>query len=226
MEGWSEKILNSIDTSKTEILCLLDTVEKQAEEEIEGTEAHEHEEEEHEEEIEYDEHIWSSTENAKTMVKYLANYISKRDEKNKETYQKNTNTYIAEIDKLTEDIQEIVNNRKRDRIVFGDKMPMQYFINQFGLKVSAAFSGCSTETEPSSATIAYLVNKIKEEKIPVVLYIELNDGKIAHTIAEEAGVETAQIQTLHNISKQDFDNGETYVSLMRRNLEVLKKALQ
>ena len=105
---------------------------------------------------------------------------------------------------------------------------MQYFIKYYGLNVSAAFSGCSTETEPSASTIAYLENKVKEENIPVVLYIELNDGRVAKTIASEAGdnCQAMQIQTLHNISKDDFDNGETWVSLMTRNIEVLKKALQ
>ena len=105
-------------------------------------------------------------------------------------------------------------------------MPMQYFVNEFGLEVSAAFSGCSTETEPSSGTIAYLIDKIKEEKIPVVLYIELSTGNIAKTISEETGCEMLRIESLHNVTKNDFDNGETYVSLMTRNLDVLKKALQ
>ena len=111
-------------------------------------------------------------------------------------------------------------------------MPMQYFIEEFGLTASAAFTGCSTETEPSAATIAYLVDKVKTEDIPVVLYIELNNGKVADLIVDEVNLETdrsvvsMQIQTLHNVTKDDFENGETYVSLMRRNLDVLKKALQ
>ena len=105
-------------------------------------------------------------------------------------------------------------------------MPMQYFMNYYNLKVSAAFSGCSTETEPSAKTIAYLQNKIKEEKIPVVLYIELNDGRVAKTIAKETGVKAMQIQTLHNVSLDDFNKGETWVSLMKKNLKVLKLALQ
>ena len=111
-------------------------------------------------------------------------------------------------------------------------MPMQYFLDEFNLKASAAFDGCSTENEPSASTIAYLVNKVKEENIPVILYIELNTGDIANLIANEVylntgnKVKTMQIQTLHNVSKDDFKNNETYVSLMRRNLDVLKLALQ
>ena len=124
--------------------------------------------------------------------------------------------------------KEIVDNKVRDRLIFGDKMPMQYFINYYGLKVSAAFSGCSTDAEPSGKTIAYLINVAKEEKIPVILYIELNTGKVASTIASEVGDECTamKIQTLHNVEKDDFKNGETWVTLMERNIDVLKKALQ
>ena len=105
-------------------------------------------------------------------------------------------------------------------------MPMQYFLNEYGLTSSAAFGGCSTETEPSAKTITYLINKVKEESIPVVLYIELSTGKTAKSIARETGAKTMQIQTLHNISKDDFESGETYVSLMTRNIDVLKEALK
>ena len=106
-------------------------------------------------------------------------------------------------------------------------MPMQYFMNYYGLKVSAAFNGCSTETEPAASTIAYLEKIVKEQNIPVVLYIELNNGRVAKTIAEEAGgAKALQIQTLHNVSLDDFNNGESWVSLMERNIDVLKEALQ
>ena len=105
---------------------------------------------------------------------------------------------------------------------------MQYFIDYYKLEVSAAFDGCSTEVEPSAKTIAYLQNKIKEEKIPVVLYIELNNGQVAKTIANEVGngCKAMQIQTLHNVSLDDFNKGETWVSLMTKNIDVLKQALQ
>ena len=100
--------------------------------------------------------------------------------------------------------------------------------NYYGLKASAAFNGCSTEFEPSSKTIAGLVKIVKKNNTPVVLYIELNDGKVANTVAKEAGngAKAMQIQTLHNVSLDDYKNGETYVSLMTRNLSVLKAALQ
>ena len=200
-----------------------------------GEEEHHQEDEDEEENHEevhihedgaFDEHIWTSPSNAKKMVKFLAQKYGEIDSKNKEIYTANAEGYIKQIEDVEQKIQEIVDNKKRSRLVFGDKMPMQYFLDQYGLEVSAAFDGCSTEAEPSAKTVTYLINKVKEEKIPVVLYIELSTGKTAKSIAEATGAEAMQIQTLHNISKDDFESGETYVSLMNRNLDVLRKALQ
>ncbi|MBQ9313404.1 MAG: zinc ABC transporter substrate-binding protein, partial [Clostridia bacterium] len=185
-------------------------------------------EEEEEEESAFDEHIWTSPENAIKMVKALETEMCKIDTKNSGTYRVNAENYIAKIQEVDNQIQNIVDNKVRDRLVFGDKMPMQYFIDYYGLEVSAAFDGCSTETEPSAKTIAYLQDKAKEEKIPVILYIELNDGRVAKVIASEVGngCKALQIQSLHNVSLNDFNNGETWVSLMTKNVDVLKEALQ
>ena len=242
MEQWVDKILetDTIDTNKTTLIYVTDCIETIEEQEVDGaeeSEEHHHDEdknedehsEDHEEEHEhgaFDEHIWTSPSNAIKMVKYLSEQFGKIDNNNKESYEKNAENYIKQIENVGNKIQEIVANKKRDRLVFGDKMPMQYFLNEFGLTASAAFNGCSTEVEPGTKTITYLVNKVKEEQIPVVLYIELSTGKTAKSIANETGAKVMQIQTLHNISKDDFKNGETYVSLMERNLPVLKEALQ
>ena len=222
VESWATRIIETTDLSQTKLLCLLDTVELVEESEVDGAEKEEH----HEEQKSFDEHIWTSPANAIKMMQGIEQVISKLDEKNEQVYHENANKYISEIKQVQGQIQEIVDNKVRNRLIFADKMPMQYFVNEFGLEVSAAFSGCSTETEPSSGTIAYLIDKIKEEKIPVVLYIELSTGNIAKTISEETGCEMLRIESLHNVTKNDFDNGETYVSLMTRNLDVLKKALQ
>ena len=221
MEQWVDKILetDTIDTNKTTLIHVTDCIETIEEQEVDGAE------EEHEHGA-FDEHIWTSPSNAIKMVKYLSEQFSKINTNNKESKEKNAENYIKQNENVRNEIQEIVTNKKRDRLVFGDKMPMQYFLNEFGLTASAAFNGCSTEAEPGTKTITYLVNKVKEEQIPVVLYIELSTGKTAKSIANETGAKVMQIQTLHNISKDDFKNGETYVSLMERNLPVLKEALQ
>lgn len=231
MEEWTGKVLDSLNTKNTKLVCIADYIEKMEEEEIDSAEeeSEEHESEEHvhdHEEGAYDEHIWTSPKNAIKMVEEIEKILAEKDSKNKETYETNANNYINQIKNVQAQIQQIVDNKVRSRLVFGDKMPMQYFIKEYNLEVSAAFAGCSTQTDPSASTIAKLVQRVKEEQIPVILYIELNNGKVAQTIAKETGAKPLQIQTLHNITKDDFTNGETYVSLMQRNLDVLKQALQ
>ncbi len=222
MEKWANKVMEASDGKNINALCIADFVDTMEEQEIDGAE----EEEEEEVEGAFDEHIWTSPSNAIKMVQALEKAVEELDRSNSSKYKENSEKYIVQIKNVDGKIQEIVDKKVRDRLIFADKMPMQYFMNYYKLNVSAAFSGCSTETEPSAKTIAYLQNKIKEEKIPVVFYIELNDGRVAKTIAKETGAKAKQIQTLHNVSLDDFNKGETWVSLMTRNLKVLKTALQ
>ena len=224
IEPWSEKVVKTLQND-VKTVRLVDCINLKEEVKIDGTTEEEHDHDEEVNEREYDEHIWSSTENAIKMINYITDNLKKLDDENSAFYEQNSLSYIKEIEKVTDEINDTVKNSKRKRLVFGDKMPMQYFIEQFGLEVSSAFNGCSEETVPSTATVAYLVALVKKEKIPVILYIELSSGKVAKTIAEETGTKVLQIQTLHNVSKDDFENGETYVSLMRRNINVLKEAL-
>ncbi len=226
LEPWSKKIISNLPES-VKTLRLIDSIDLKEEIKIDGTqyeEKHSHEDEEINER-EYDEHIWTSTENATEMIKYIETSLSDLDSNNSKLYKENSKKYIEEINNVKQEIKEIVTTAKRKKLVFGDKMPMQYFIEEFGFDVVAAFNGCAEETVPTSKTIAYLVDLIKNEKIPVILYIELSEGRVAKTLAKETGAKTMQIQTLHNISKEDFENGETYTSLMKRNIEVLKEAL-
>jgi zinc transport system substrate-binding protein len=241
MEKWATKVIESQDKSKTDIVCIADYVDKMEEKEVDGAEEHEHdhdhedhdheEGEDHDHEDEhtegaFDEHIWTSPANAVKMVNALEKAMEKMDSENASKYKVNADDYISKINNVDKQIKEIVDNKKRDRLIFADKMPMQYFMDYYKLKVSAAFDGCSTEVDPSAKTVAYLQNKVKEEKIPVILYIELNPGTVANTIATETGTKSMRIQTLHNVSLDDFNNGETWVSLMTRNIDVLKAALQ
>lgn len=220
-ENWADKVIESIDNKKGKMYRITEYVDLIDEEKIDGVE-----EIEDEEEGSFDDHIWTSPSNAIKMVEALEKELEEINPDKKEIYQKNAENYILQIKETDSKIREIVDNKKRDRLVFGDRMPMQYFINYYGLKVSAAFSGCSTDTEPSASTIAYLEKLVKENNIPVVLYIELNNGRVAKTIADETNSKAMQIQTIHNVSLEDYNNGETWVSLMNRNIEVLNEALQ
>ena len=231
VEKWSTKIIETLDMNNTKVLCISEDidVEKKETEHLHSKEndVENHEGEHHHGLNAFDEHIWTSPENAIIMIKKLEKMLSEIDKENEFIYKENSQKYINEIENVDQKIQKIVNDKVRNRLVFGDKMPMQYFIDYYSLDVLAAFTGCSTETEPSASIIANLVDVVKNENIPVVLYIEMGNEKVANTIVREVGgeCEAMQIQTLHNVSKEDFENGETWVTLMERNLEVLKKGL-
>ncbi len=227
MENWTEQVIPTLDVSKTRLIKLMECVDLLEEEDVDGAEEHHHEHQKGEiDNVEWDEHVWTSPQNAIKIMEKIKEEIENLDDTNKETFEENAERYINQIKEVDDEIWEIVNNAKRTKLIFGDRMPMKYFLEEFNLSASGAFNGCSTETEPSTRTLSYLIDTVRKENIPVVLYIENGNSKIANIIAEETGAQAVQIQTLHTISKADFENGENYVTLMSRNLQVLKKALQ
>ena len=227
-DEWIDKILKDIDKKKTTVIKLMDLVKVVEEEHVEGMEEehdHDHDHDHDEEEKEYDDHVWTSPVNAKKIVSSIKEAMIKKDEKNKNIYEKSASEYISELDKIDNEFKEIVKNAKRKEIVFGDRFPLRYFVDTYGLKYSAAFPGCSEETEASAKTIKFLVNKVKDNKIPVVFHIELSDKKIASSIAKETGAKVLEFKTAHNLSQKDFDKGITYLDIMKDNIKVLKEAL-
>lgn len=187
----------------------------------------EHEDEEPADlEHEYDEHVWTSPKNAKLIVQKISDTLCEVDEVNKDTYEKNTMEYLVKLDELDQKFQTVVDEAARKTIVFGDRFPFRYFADAYGLSYSAAFPGCSTETEASAATVAFLIDKIKEEQIPVVFHVELSNEKMANTISEATGAKVLLLHACHNVSKAEFERGVTYLDLMYKNVENLKEALK
>jgi zinc transport system substrate-binding protein len=180
---------------------------------------------EHGEEAEYDEHIWTSPQNAERIVRAITDALCAKDNANAQVYRQNADNYIAKLHELDAAFRQVVQNAQRKTLVFGDRFPFRYFADAYGLSYFAAFPGCSTETECSAATIAFLINKVRDEKIPVVFHIELSNEKIADTICEETGAKKRLLHAAHNVSKRDFDRGITYLEIMKKNVETLKEAL-
>jgi zinc transport system substrate-binding protein len=221
-DAWIEGILDSLDTGGIEIITLMDCVDIVEELVVEGMED---EEEGGEEEVEYDEHVWTSPGNAKLFVRKIAVVLKQRDTANAAEYERNTAAYLAKLTELDTSFQNLVNGARRKTFVFGDRFPFRYFADAYGLSYFAAFPGCSTETECSAATLAFLINKIRAERIPAVFHIELSNEKIADAICEETGAKKLLFHAVHNISKRDFDRGAGYYSLMSQNLGRLREAL-
>lgn len=221
-DEWIDEVLDNIDTKKTKVIKLMDLVDVVEEDVIEGMEE---EEEEEEGEVEYDEHVWTSPINAIKMVNGIKEEVIKIDKDNKETYETNANEYVNKLTNIDNSIKEIVKNAKRKTLVFGDRFPLRYFVDEYKLSYYAAFPGCSEQTEASAKTISFLIDKVKKENIPVVFHIELSSGKIAKQIADETGAKVLEFGTGHNISAKDFDAGVTFVDIMNNNIKVLKEAL-
>ncbi len=177
------------------------------------------------EEHEQDEHIWTSPVNAQKIVKRIAEILADADKENADYYFDNAEQYIGKLDELDTEFKDITENAKRNYLVFADRFPLRYFVDEYGLTYSAAFSGCSSDTEPSADTVAYLIDKVKTEQVPVILKIELTSSKVADTIAKETGTKVETFSTCHNVTKEQFDSGVTYYDLMKENMSVLRDAL-
>ena len=238
-DAWVDEVLESVDTSNIKIVKLIDCVEVVEEEIVEGMEDGEEEEEEEEEKEEseepvegdeegpeYDEHVWTSPRNAKLIVRNISDTLCGADPANAAAYKANAAAYSAKLDELDAKFRAVVDNAARRTIVFGDRFPFRYFADAYGLKYFAAFPGCSTETEAGAATVAFLIDKVKAEKIPVVFHIELSNAKMANTIAEGTGAKVLELHACHNISKSDFEAGRTYIDIMTANVDALREALQ
>ena len=179
----------------------------------------------HEEEIEYDEHIWTSPVNAMKLVDVIGDTLAEADPAHADTYHQGAENYKKELEEIDAGFREVSANRKRNMIVMGDKFPFRYLADEYQLDYRAAFSGCSSDTEPSAKTIAYLIDKVKEEQIPAVYYLELSSHRVAEIIGEETGAEPLLLHSCHNVTRAQFDTGITYAGLMRQNIENLRKGI-
>lgn len=233
---WIDDILDSMGGKAPDTLRLMDcvtTVEEEIVEGMEGDDDHHHEgEDDHEEageheheEVEYDEHVWTSPANAIKIVNSMTAVISAMDSANAETYRQNADGYIEKLTALDHDFAEVVQTAKRGTIIVGDRFPFRYFADEFGLDYYAAFPGCSSETEASAATVAFLTDKVKAENIPAVLYIEFSNHKIADSIAEATGAKTLLLHSCHNVTKDELQSGASYLSLMQHNVGTIRQAL-
>ena len=184
--------------------------------------------EEDEDEIEYDEHIWLSLKNAETFVREIANILSNVDSENAEDYSENALSYIEKISELDSEFLFSVNESKRDTILFADRFPFRYLVDDYGLNYFAAFPGCAAESEASFETIAFLANKVDELGLDVVLTTESDNFKIADTIISSAkkDAKVVKMDSMQSVTNDDIIGGKTYIRIMEDNLEALKEALR
>ena len=207
-DAWADKILRSLDR-EVSTLKMMDCVTLLANEHGE-----------------YDEHVWTAPANAVKITESIKNALCAVDGIRKDSYEKNASAYIAEINDLDQDFKDFFSVSKPELLIFGDRFPLMYFTDAYDLTYDAAFPGCAEHAEPSAAAIKRLIEKVREKHISTVYYIEFSNHTVADSIAEATGARTALFYTCHNVSKEQLENGVTYVSLMRANLATLKDSLK
>lgn len=214
-DEWVDSILESLgDTDKPVVMKMTDYVKPLTEMDAD-----------HHAEDEEDEHIWTSLDNAKTLVSKISDEVSKLDQKHKMVYNKNGLDYIEKISKVQSEIENTVNSSESKKIVVGDRFPLLYFATEFSLDWECAFPGCSTETEPSLDRLSKLTDTIEKDKIKTILKLEMSENKVADTLADETNTKVRKFYSAESVSKEDFANNITYVDLMERNNNALKEAL-
>lgn len=214
-DEWVDSILESLgDTDKPVVMKMTDYVKSLTEMDAD-----------HHAEDEEDEHIWTSLDNAKTLVSKISDEVSKLDQKHKTVYNKNGLDYIEKISKVQSEIENTVNSSESKKIVVGDRFPLLYFATEFSLDWECAFPGCSTETEPSLDRLSKLTDTIEKDKIKTILKLEMSENKVADTLADETNTKVRTFYSAESVSKEEFANNVTYVDLMERNNNALKEAL-
>ena len=233
-DEWVEKIIKSEKNSSSNFLKLLDYAElfdePESLEEHSKETSHSHDEKS-ENPHEKDEHIWTSPKNeiqiVKTVCKTLQNIAEQKNlPELSENLKQNAENYIQQIENVIQVTQKVLSDTPEKFIVMADRFPFVYFTEFYGINYAAAFSGCSTAVEASTGTIAKIIDIVNKKHLPAVFYIELGNHKIATSIAESCGIKALELQSCQNVTKTDFENGETWVSLMLRNAENLKNGLR
>ena len=233
-DGLVEDALRNAANRNMKVINLLEVLgdSVKTEEIVEGMQEaeHEHEDaEEHEHEEEADEHVWLSLKNAKMLVRVISKALQELDPDSKDIYAANADAYVKKLSALDAEYQAAVDAASNKTILFGDRFPFRYLVDDYGLHYYAAFVGCSTETEAGFETISFLAKRVDEWKLPCVLTIEGAQHKIAETVVRNTTAKNQRVLTMDSMqstTSKDVKNGTTYLSVMEKNLSVLKEALR
>lgn len=229
-ESWVDDALKNSSNKNRKVVKLFDTVKNELkEEELKDGMEEEHEEGSHiENEPEYDEHVWLSVRNAETMCSSICDDLCALDPDNADKYKKNLGSYTGKLKKLDESYTDMADSASSKAVLFGDRFPFRYLVDDYGLDYYAAFAGCSAESEASFETVAKLANKLDTLKLDTVFIIENSDDSLAKSIINNSKTKNAAIEklnSLQSVTGDDITKGATYISIMQNNLDTLKKVL-
>lgn len=227
-EAWLDEILGGMG-NEIPTVVMLDCVDALTEEDKDGMQVHEHHNHDHDhdehEDEEYDEHVWTSPVNAQLICRAISAALCQADPAHATDYTARCVDYCVELQELDADFRGVIANAKRHTLIFADRFPVRYFVEEYGLDYFAAFPGCADDAEPSARTVAFLIDRVREEQAPAVLYIEFSNQKMADIVCEDTGCEKLLFNSCHNVTADQLRGGVTYLELMRGNLETVKEAL-
>lgn len=231
-EQWVDEILSSAGENIPTVLRMMDYADMLTEEPLAGHDDHDHADHDHEhdddhdsDDIEYDEHIWTSPVQAMKLCRAICDALCAADPAHAAVYRSNLENYLGQLAELDVAFRQVCSEKKRSLLVFGDRFPLLYFCREYGLDYRAAFHGCSSDTEPSLYTLKFLIDKVRQQDIPVVYALELSSRKVADAIAETTGATVETFYSCQTVSQADWAAGEGYVSLMRRNVAALREGI-
>lgn len=219
-DAWVDTMLQGLDNPDIRILRMMDCTALLEEETVDGMES----DEEEEAEVEFDEHVWLSPVNVIEIAGAIEQALSEADPDGAAYYRQNLENYSARLNELDARLMEIAANGQRRTIVFADRFPARYFTERYGLSYYAAFPGCSAQTEPSAATVAFLIEKVKAEEIPFVFSVPFSSTTLPQTIQEATGAQVLIFDSFHNVGRDDFGKA-TYLEAMEHNAQALEQAL-
>ncbi|MDO4548987.1 MAG: metal ABC transporter substrate-binding protein [Clostridia bacterium] len=228
-DEWVEDALEASQNTDLKVISMLESVEAKEEEIVDGMQndddhGHSHDEDE----IEYDEHVWLSLKNARTLVSIINAALCELNPGMSRVYQANADAYMDRLADLDGEYQSMVDCAARNVVLFGDRFPFRYLADDYGLEYYAAFSGCSAETEASFETIVFLSQVVDQLDLPVVMVIEGTDYSVAETVVRNTQSKDQIIlvmNSMQSVTGADVQNGVDYLSIMRDNLNALTAAL-
>jgi len=229
-ESWVDDALKEVTNPNMKVIRLMDVLSDSVkEEEIKEGMQIEEEDEEEEEEPEYDEHVWLSVRNAETLCDAICDTLCEIQPDQADAYQENLNHYLEKLSAMDASFSEMTEQFSIKTVIFGDRFPFRYLVDDYGIDYYAAFAGCSAETEASFETIAFLSQKLDELQIDTVFTIENADESIAKAIissTEKKNQKIVSLNSMQSITKQQIAEGANYLTIMQNNFDVLRENLQ
>ncbi|MBQ2733773.1 MAG: zinc ABC transporter substrate-binding protein [Clostridia bacterium] len=217
IDGW---VLSALEGTEIPTVCMLDAVTL-----ISGScDADVHDGHDHAEGA--DLHVWTSPKNAILISEAIKDALVKIDAENTAIYTENCAEYVNKLSALDRKFEAAAANARNKMIVFAEKFPFRYLCEHYGIEHYAAFDGCSTQSEPSLTVLSSLANIIRENGLNAVLTVEFSSATVADWLARETGTQVLALHSCHSLTQEEFKRGETYLSLMEKNLEALTEAMK